>query len=358
MEYISTRCLAQAFFGRYHQLPDVVGDARHTYSKTLRMVRQKMEAQESLHQTSLMLTILTLAVFETIVCTSATAWIMHTQGLAQIIQLRGPRAFHQLPTFAMFEEGRGFVIAEGIVNKHKIFLDDEQWMPRQSTARARAMKSQLLDILCSIPSLVADLGMYEIRGRSLDDGLRLKIIQILDSLFEWRWRWERLHGGCAYEVITDSNLSLNLDENDRPLFPTVFYFSDQLLASDIALYDAALAFVLRMAQETLGDSWSSLVNAAGSSSFTPAKSILLLPSDVRSAADAMRELFRLVEFHLSEEKAVSGNAFRLLFPLSLAGKGLSPDSDEARLIRRIRHDTADISGFGLFGLSLLPEESA
>jgi hypothetical protein len=357
MEYISTRCLAQAFFGRYHQLPEVVEGARHTYSRTLRMVREKMEAQESLHQTSLMLTILTLAIFETVVCTSATAWIMHTQGLSQIFQLRGPRAFHQFPTLAMFEIGRGFIIAEGIMNKHKIFLDDQQWIPRQSTVRGRAMTSQLFDILCVIPSLMADLDAYEIAGRPVDDGMRSKILRILNSLFDWRWKWERMHGGCAYEVITDSNLRLNLDENDRPLFPTVLYFSDQLLASDIAHYDAALAFILRTAQETLGDSWSSLATAAGPSNFPQAASILLLPPNVRSAADAMLELFRLVEFHLSGGKTISGDAFRLLFPLSLAGKGLSQDSHEARLLRRIRHETADISGFVLFDSSLLPEES-
>ena len=355
MEYISSRCLAQAFFGRYHQLPEVVEDARHAYSRTLRMVREKMEARESLHQTSLMLTILTLTIFETVTRTSATAWIMHTQGLAQIIQLRGPRAFHQLPTLAMFEEGRRFIIAEGMVNKHKIFLEDEQWIPRQSTIRARPMKSQLFDILCGIPSLIADLDVYETAGRPVDDRVRSKIVQILDSLFDWRWKWDRMHYGCAYEMTADSSLGVNLDENHRLLFPTMLYFSDQALGNDIAHYDAALAFVLRIAQRTLGDSWSS-VNAAGPSNPTQPTSTLLRPPDVQSASDAMLELFRLVEFHLSGGDSVSGDAFRLLFPLSLAGKGLPRESDEAQLIRRIRHDIADISGFGLFGSSLIPEE--
>jgi hypothetical protein len=358
MEHISSRCLAQAFFGRYHQLPAVMEDARHAYSRTLRMVREKMEARESLHQTSLMLTILTLAIFETVVGTSATAWIMHTQALSQIIQLRGPRAFHQMPTLAMFEVGRSFIIAEGILNKHKIFLEDEQWTPRQSTVRGRAMKSQLFDIICCIPSLVADLDMYDIASRLANDGLRSKIIRILDSLFEWRWKWERVHGGGASEVITDSNLRLNLDEDGRPLFPTVLYFSDRILASDIAHYDGALAFVLRIAQETLGDSWFSFVNTASSSNLIQATSILLLPTDVRSAADVMQELFRSVEFQLSGGEAVSGDAFRLLFPLSLARKGLLHDSAEARQTARIRREIADISGFGLFDSSLLPKESA
>ena len=357
MEYISSRCLAQAFFGRYHQLPEVVEDARHAYSRTLRMVREMMEARESLHQTTLMLTILTLAIIETVNRTSASAWIMHTQGLAQIIQLRGPRAFHQLPTLAMFEAGRGFIIAEGLVNKHKIFLEDEQWIPRQSTVRARQMKSQLMDILCGLPSLAADLDVSEPAERQGRSGLRSKIVRILDSLFEWRWKWERTHGGCAYQVITDSNLGLNLDENDRPLFPTVFYFSDQLLANEIAHYDAALAFVLRIAQEVLGDSWSSSVNAARPSNPTQLTPTLALPPDTRSASDAMTELFRLIEFHLSGGVGIAGDAYRLLFPLSLAGRGLPQDSDEARRIRRIRSEIADISGFGIFELSLLPEDS-
>ena len=357
MEYISSRCLAQAFFGRFHQLPEVVEDARHAYSRTLRMVRENMEARVSLHQTTLMMTILTLAIFETVVRTSATAWIMHTQGLAQIIQLRGPRAFHQLPTLAIFEVGREFIIAEGIMNKHKIFLEDEQWVPRQSTVRVRSMNSQLFDILCGIPGLVADLETHETAGGPADDQLRSKIVRTLDSLFEWRWRWERMYGGCAFEAVTDSNLRLNLDAHDRPLFPTVLYFSDQLLASDIANYDACLAFVLRAARQTLGDSWSSFVTATGPSHLTQPTSILLLPPDIRSASDVMLELFRVVEFHLSGGKAISGDAFRLLFPLSLAGRGLPLDSDEKVWMRRMCHEIADISGFGLFDLGFFSESA-
>ena len=357
MEYISSRCLAQAFFGRFHQLPEVVEDSRHAYSRTLRMVRENMQARVSLHQTTLMLTILTLAIFETVARTSATAWIMHTQGLAQIIQLRGPRAFHQLPTLAMLETGREFIIAEGIVNKHKIFLEDEQWVPRQSTVRVRSMNSQLFDIICGIPGLVADLEMHEVAGGPPHDRLRSKIVGILDGLFEWRWRWERMYGGCAFEMMTDSSLGLNLDAHDRPLFPTVLYFSDQLLASDIANYNAALAFVLRVAQHTLGDSWSSFVKATSSSHLTQPTSILLLPPDIQSASDAMLELFRMVEFHLSGGKAISGGAFRLLFPLSLAGRGLPLDSDEKVWMGRMCHEIADISGFGLFDLGFFSESA-
>jgi hypothetical protein len=357
MEYISSRCLAQALFGRFHQLPEVVEDARHAYSRTLRMVRENMQARVSLHQTTLMLTVLTLAIFETVVRTSATAWIMHTQGLAQIIQLRGPRAFHQQPTLAMFEVGREFIIAEGIMNKHKIFLEDEQWVPRQSTARVRSMNSQLFDIICLLPSLVADLETHKMAGGPADDRLRSKIVRILDGLFEWRWRWEGMYGGCAFEMIADPNLSLNLDAHDRPLFPTVLYFSDQLLASDIANYDATLAFVLRAAQYTLGNSWSSFVKATGPSHLTQPRSILSLPPDIRSASDAMLELFRMVEFHLSGGKAISGDAFRLLFPLSLAGRGLSLDSDERAWMGRICHEIADISGFGLFDLGFFSESA-
>jgi hypothetical protein len=321
------------------------------------MVRENMQARVSLHQTTLMLTILTLAIFETVVRTSATAWIMHTQGLAQIIQLRGPRAFHQQPTLAMFEVGRAFIIAEGIMKKHKVFLADEQWVPRPSTVRVRPMNSQLFDIICGMPSLVADLEMHDLAGGPADDRLRLKIVQILDGLFEWRWRWEGIYGRCAFEMMTDSNLGLNLDAHDRPLFATVLYFSDQLLAIDIANYDAALAFVLRAAQHTLGNSWPSLVKATGPSPLTQPTSVLLLPPDIRSASDAMLELFRMVEFHLSGGKAISGDAFRLLFPLSLAGRGLPLDSNEKAWMDRMCHEIADISGFGLFDLGFFSESA-
>src|SRR5947207_11377182 len=101
------------------------------------------------------------------------------------------------------------------------------------------------------------------------------------------------------------------------------------------------------------------MNVGGPSNTSEATtSILLLPPNVRCAADVMREIFRLIEFHFSGEQTVSSDAFRLLFPISLAGKGLRRGSDEEKLLRRVRREMADISGFGLFDLSLLPDEPA
>ena len=199
--------------------------------------------------------------------------------------------------------------------------------------------------------------MYEIAAGPADNRLRSKIVRILDSLFEWRWRWERMYGGCAFEMTTDSSLGLNLDAHDRPLFLTVLYFSDQLRASDVANYDAVLAFVLRIAQHTLGDSWPSFVKTTASSHLTQPTSILLLPPDIRSASDAMLELFRMVQFHLSGGKAISSHAFRLLFSLSLAGRDLPLDSDEKVWMGRMCHEIADISGFGIFDLGFFSESA-
>src|SRR3954447_4000592 len=57
--------------------PSSVGSTSCQRSWKAPDMRENMQARVSLHRTTLMLTILTLAIFETVVRTSATAWIMY-----------------------------------------------------------------------------------------------------------------------------------------------------------------------------------------------------------------------------------------------------------------------------------------
>lgn len=216
---------------------------------------------------------------------------------------------------------------------------------------------RLISIRCYLPSIVADADIHPSARNSPKD-LGSRVLDLLQRLFEWRWAWERVYGGCAYEMVTDPSSSLTLDENGGPLFPTILYYTNPILASCIAFYNAGLIFLSKIAKQQFGEYWWIFVDTGQPSDLArPAqKSVLLLPPDLRSAEDATQELCRSIEFHLSREETIASDAFRLVTPLALACNAIPKQSREAKWLRRICDQMSEMTGFQIFRYSnLLPE---
>ena len=352
MEYISSRSLAEAFFGRYFQLPDVTRDAELSYGHLLRTLRKKLRAGNSLHETSLLLVILTSAVFEIVLRPGhESGWEAHTKGLSHIIQVRGPKAFQHPGLFALFEAARSFIITEGIKNNHEIFLDQDQWKTKPTSMRSKAWQSTLTDIAGQLPGLAAEMEEWR-RSNSEANELKGKVVHILQELFEWRWNWEIAHGGRVEEIMTDPRSRLCLQSNGTPLFKKFLKFENNSLASSITSYDAALIYLLNTAEELVGKNWQQYVDveipAELSNNYMYLGSLLLLPSDLPEVSQVFEEMFKTIEGQLDRKTAVPGDAFRLLLPMFVAGRGLHEDCAEARYIQKAMEEMANITGFAAF----------
>lgn len=79
--------LAQAFFGHYFALPQVLNAAQAEYGRNLLILKNSLDAPKIVASDDLFRGILTAVVFELIVQTSSTAWIIHLLALARIIQV-------------------------------------------------------------------------------------------------------------------------------------------------------------------------------------------------------------------------------------------------------------------------------
>lgn len=86
-----TRNLAQAFFGHYLMLPEVIANSQVQYGKDLLMLKKELDHPGSIYNNYLLASILTAVLYETIALTSHFGWMIHASALERIIEASHPR---------------------------------------------------------------------------------------------------------------------------------------------------------------------------------------------------------------------------------------------------------------------------
>ncbi|KAL8784322.1 MAG: hypothetical protein Q9213_004031 [Squamulea squamosa] len=81
------RNLAQAFFGHYFSLPQVVMTAQAGYGSHLLMLKKLLDVPAMINSEQLVQGILAAVIYELIMETSADAWIKHVLALARVIEV-------------------------------------------------------------------------------------------------------------------------------------------------------------------------------------------------------------------------------------------------------------------------------
>lgn len=176
-----------------------------------------------------------------------------------------------------------------------------------------------------------------------------KMVTLVQAVLDWRWDWESTYGSSAYLVPCDSSSCIPRDSDTRePLFPTLIYYNDTVLASTLARYNSTLAILLDVAQSVAGDNsfFTRLNREPPPDMPRPIRpSVLHLPTDYLSPYQAAQEVVRSVQYILSSETNISGPALWLIFSLNLTWKALPPDSELSEWIRKMTKQAAILGGF-------------
>lgn len=86
-----TRNLAQAFFGHYLMLPEVIANSQVQYGKHLSMLNKELNYPDAIYNNYLLTSILTAVLYETIALTLPFGWMMHISALERIIEASDSR---------------------------------------------------------------------------------------------------------------------------------------------------------------------------------------------------------------------------------------------------------------------------
>ncbi|KAF7924164.1 uncharacterized protein EAE97_010776 [Botrytis byssoidea] len=139
-EALSTSMTAVGLAGLANRTksPQLLGEARHEYMIALRRVNGALRSLTDAVKDSTLLSIMVLAVFETITCTnrlSLKAWTEHINGASTLIKLRGPSQFKTRVGVGLFMQITAHILISA--------LQREIPMPQEIMALRAAVHKQL-----------------------------------------------------------------------------------------------------------------------------------------------------------------------------------------------------------------------
>ncbi|KAK6611485.1 C6 finger domain-containing protein [Botrytis cinerea] len=139
-EALSTSMTAVGLAGLANRTksPQLLGEARHEYMVALRRVNGALRSPSDAVKDSTLLSIMVLAVFETVTCTnrlSLKAWTEHINGASTLIKLRGPSQFKTRVGVGLFMQ----ITAHLLISA----LQREIPMPQEIMALRAAVYKQL-----------------------------------------------------------------------------------------------------------------------------------------------------------------------------------------------------------------------
>jgi hypothetical protein len=150
--FTSSRCLAYVFYGRHFKQHRTITDGMDGYGKMLRVLRGELSKPMAVTTGDLLQVIVTSILVESVIAPTMGNFNFgglhaHIDGLARILQMRGPKAFQQKLELQPFQVCRCYIIGRAINTRTPTFLAEAQWkaLPWQYEEKGSLM--ELWDIL-------------------------------------------------------------------------------------------------------------------------------------------------------------------------------------------------------------------
>ncbi|KAL2041887.1 hypothetical protein N7G274_005074 [Stereocaulon virgatum] len=142
------------------------------------------------------------------------------------------------------------------MKRERTFLERQEWMtiPWSKHTETKTPRQQLLDVLACLGGVMEDFDNLESVAtnekelRAQRSLLWEKLLEQLKRLYRCRWDWEASHNGpVAYEVPVDRKTSWTVDENLKPIYDTLIYFTDFAMAHELLNHNPILLIIRSLA---------------------------------------------------------------------------------------------------------------
>ena len=146
---------------------------------------------------------------------------------------------------------------------------------------------------------------------ALREEAHAKVLVHLENLMRWRYDWEVANEGMVFEVPNDPATSHTIDSKGQPLYPTLFFFENASIASEILQFNCTLGATLYLGRtlrdfigipdihDIMEDGFASFPKEARPQSRTP----LLLPDEGLRAGELSTQVCRCVEYFLATQQS-------------------------------------------------------
>ncbi|KAL2816481.1 hypothetical protein BJX63DRAFT_137220 [Aspergillus granulosus] len=144
------RSVATLHMGRTYHDPEKVTSSRHMYSRSLKYLSDLISHPRYQRGAETLAAAILLNIYEMQDGINPLSWLAHAQGLATIIQLRGPEAHRTGFGTTLLKSCRSMLVSEAFVRGGRCFLDKPEWqtfLAEVAESETKSSKGSKLGIL-------------------------------------------------------------------------------------------------------------------------------------------------------------------------------------------------------------------
>ena len=334
---LALKCLATSFFGRKHRQDSIMTEGTKSYGQALLALRQTLQDPIQAWTFDALAATTALSHYEYLTFTTRQGWIQHAQGVAKLIEMRGPERFQQWPDRAILEINKLILIAQSLAARKRSFLEKEEWRNvKGADETEKHFTSSLIDIFAKLPGIVETIQGFESGtmdpAQATDDfeATKIKLSTLMQELEDWYNMFALKFGRVALETPAELGSGIT-DDAEGPVFSKLLDFAHLEIANAFTNHHAIKIAALEWQQKLADLSWQRGADHEG---------MLEIPA----AAELALDICRSVEYLLRPAHSQAG-AFYMLMPARMAYFALPKSSREAQWLARVLETVAEKSGF-------------
>ncbi|GKU09719.1 hypothetical protein FLAG1_08910 [Fusarium langsethiae] len=182
--------LSAMYFGRIHQDKQACNQGLRLYSYALTQLRSEINSSST--DMGTIMGVMCLCVYENVVFSQPTAWLLHYDGLGRLLHSRGPKPLETEAERQIWRVARYFIILSAGHQRKRVFLEQPQWVSTRCMPRGETPEKfdLLLDMFAQFPGIIEDYDRLR-KSTFIDPGTREAFRQRLQSLINGIHAWLR-----------------------------------------------------------------------------------------------------------------------------------------------------------------------
>ena len=260
------RALAAVYFGKVYHDSRIFDMGVRAYVRSLGRLRTALADPVAVLDVETLVSVLCLGLYENVALTETTGWLVHYDGIAHLIERRGPSRHQSGFDRELFWHCRFAIVISALVRRRHCYLSRPEWKaiskpssPETSntvSSHKVHQEEDLTDLFAQVPGILHDFGVAQTPDaspESVADLLR-RTEDLLSALSTWRVQFQ--------EPTTSTDMSLPALHNAilLCLAPVCEGFELPLVVGDIPTEAARRALasdICRLAKESFDRSPSS-----------------------------------------------------------------------------------------------------
>ncbi|KAL1895886.1 hypothetical protein Sste5346_004983 [Sporothrix stenoceras] len=196
------RALAAVYFGKVHHDTRIYDTGVRAYVRSLRRLRTALTDPVAVFDVETLASVLCLCLYENVALTEITGWLVHYDGIAHLIERRGPARHQSGFGHELFWHCRFAIVISALVRRRHCFLTRPEWraISRQApaaisdsvTSPSVHTEENLMDLFARVPGILHDFGVAQTPDASPESVANLlsRVGDLLAFLSTWRQSFE------------------------------------------------------------------------------------------------------------------------------------------------------------------------